>query len=69
MEECGIYYFFEHEAGKHTMVLADAKSSHDSIPGYSGHQAMIPLTASEMINEDRIYRLTAQRRLRTGRWR
>lgn len=27
MEEEGIYYFFEHEASKHTLVLADAKSA------------------------------------------
>ena len=27
MEEYGIYYFFEHEAGKHTMMLVDAKAS------------------------------------------
>ena len=66
MEEYGIYYFFEHEAGKHTMMLVDAKASHDSIPGYSSIN-YVPLTASEMINEDRIYRLTAQRRLRTGK--
>jgi len=32
MEQHGIYYFFEHTAGKHTLVLADAKSSHTSIP-------------------------------------
>jgi type VI secretion system secreted protein VgrG len=33
MEEYGIYYFFEHSDGKHTLVLADAKSSHKPIPG------------------------------------
>ncbi|MDQ2667568.1 MAG: type VI secretion system tip protein VgrG [Gemmatimonadota bacterium] len=27
MEEEGIYYFFEHEAGKHTLVLADSPSA------------------------------------------
>jgi type VI secretion system secreted protein VgrG len=28
MEEEGIFYFFKHEQGKHTLVLADAKSSY-----------------------------------------
>ena len=33
MEEYGIYYFFEHSDGKHTLVLADGKSSHQPVPG------------------------------------
>src|SRR3954470_22984396 len=33
MEQHGIYYFFKHEGGKHTMVLADSKSSHSAISG------------------------------------
>jgi type VI secretion system secreted protein VgrG len=32
MEQHGIYYYFEHSAGKHTLVLADSKSSHKAIP-------------------------------------
>ncbi len=31
MEQYGIYYFFEHEDGQHTMVLADSKASHGKI--------------------------------------
>lgn len=34
MEQEGIYYFFEHEDGKHTLVLADAISAHKPFPGY-----------------------------------
>jgi type VI secretion system secreted protein VgrG len=34
MEEEGIYYFFEHEAGKHTLVLADSYSAHAKTAGY-----------------------------------
>ncbi|PCJ16780.1 MAG: type VI secretion system tip protein VgrG [Gammaproteobacteria bacterium] len=34
MEQEGIYYFFSHEDGKHTLVLADAPSAHQAIPGY-----------------------------------
>ena len=33
LEEEGIYYFFDHEDGKHTLVLADTPSAHDAVPG------------------------------------
>lgn len=33
MEAYGIYYFFTHESGKHTMVLADSGSVHEKIEG------------------------------------
>ncbi len=32
MEEDGIFYFFEHEDGKHTLVLADASSANVACP-------------------------------------
>ena len=34
MEQEGIYYFFEHENGKHTLVLADSASAHSAFAGY-----------------------------------
>ena len=34
LEQEGIYYYFEHDNGKHTLVLADSYSSHDLIPGH-----------------------------------
>src|SRR5205823_5928550 len=34
MEQEGIYYFFEHKNGKHTLVLADAISAHNPFKGY-----------------------------------
>jgi type VI secretion system secreted protein VgrG len=34
MEREGIYYYFTHEDGKHTLVLADAQSSHQTVTGY-----------------------------------
>jgi type VI secretion system secreted protein VgrG len=33
MEQVGIYYFFEHENGKHTLVLADSGAAHKPYPG------------------------------------
>jgi type VI secretion system secreted protein VgrG len=35
MEREGIYYFFRHEDGKHTLVLVDGISAHDETPGYA----------------------------------
>ena len=34
MEQEGIYYYFEHEDGKHNLVLADSASAHEMVPGY-----------------------------------
>jgi type VI secretion system secreted protein VgrG len=33
MEQEGIYYFFVHENGKHTLILADSPSAHEPCPG------------------------------------
>src|SRR5581483_9433340 len=34
MEEEGIYYFFKHDEGRHTLVLADGRSAHETVSGY-----------------------------------
>jgi type VI secretion system secreted protein VgrG len=38
MEHVGIFYFFEHENGKHTLVLADSTSAYQPCPGQSSAQ-------------------------------
>ncbi|MDD5296180.1 MAG: type VI secretion system tip protein TssI/VgrG [Rhodocyclaceae bacterium] len=35
MEQMGIYYYFEHVDGKHTMILCDDLSKHSARPGYT----------------------------------
>ncbi len=35
MEQEGIYYYFDHENGKHTLVLCDSFTSHNPTPGYA----------------------------------
>ncbi|CAN7377172.1 type VI secretion system tip protein TssI/VgrG [Pseudoduganella sp. LjRoot289] len=35
LEEAGIYYYFKHDASKHTMVLADSYGAHEALPGYA----------------------------------
>ncbi|MBE8595135.1 type VI secretion system Vgr family protein [Xenorhabdus sp. BG5] len=34
MEHEGIYYYFKHVMGNHTMILVDAPQSHEPMPGY-----------------------------------
>jgi type VI secretion system secreted protein VgrG len=34
MEEEGVYYYFTHEDGKHTLVLADGRESHAKVSGF-----------------------------------
>jgi type VI secretion system secreted protein VgrG len=34
LEAAGIYFYFTHSAGRHTMVLADSYSAHQAIAGY-----------------------------------
>jgi len=34
MEQEGIYYYFKHDNGKHTLMLADSISSHEPFSGY-----------------------------------
>jgi type VI secretion system secreted protein VgrG len=34
MEQEGIYYYFTHEEGKHTLVMADSYSAHNRVPGF-----------------------------------
>ena len=34
MEQEGIYYYFKHENGKHSLVLADSYSAHESYPEF-----------------------------------
>jgi type VI secretion system secreted protein VgrG len=33
----GIYYFFQHEVGKHTLTLADSYAAHEAVEGYEAY--------------------------------
>lgn len=66
MEQFGIYYYFEHEQGKHTMVLTDSKTSHRPLPGKFATIPFAPFVENERPSTDRIYRVVGQRRLRTA---
>jgi type VI secretion system secreted protein VgrG len=58
MEEEGIYYFFRHEAGGHTMVLADTPQSHPALPAVQFDPKARPGT---------VYEWTKAQELRSGK--
>src|SRR5690606_41634467 len=53
MEQEGIYYYFKHEDGKHTMVLINASSLHEPAAGFETME-YIPRDKGS-IDQDSIY--------------
>ncbi len=54
MEQEGIYYFFEHENGKHMLVLADSASAHKPFAGYEDitfHELQKGAAAREVVTD------------------
>lgn len=66
MEQHGIYYFFKHAGGKHTLVLADSKSSHAPVQGLAS-VPYIPLSGMDRRKEQHVYEWISERRFRTGK--
>lgn len=66
MEQYGIFYYFEHEKDKHTLVLADAPSAYKPCP----HQesALYDFTASTIEREDVITNWEVIQELRPGKY-
>lgn len=62
MEEEGIYYFFEHADGKHTMVVTDANTSMKPCPGVSSAR----ITPQPYIDEDVITRVESVHSVHSG---
>lgn len=65
MEECGIFYFFKHEHGKHSMVLADDPSATSDCPGQSRFRFYMKTAA--VMDEDVVNGWQAEQELRTGK--
>lgn len=63
MEQEGIYYFFTHENGKHTLNLADSPSAHEA---YAGYEEIKYRTYKAEEGEEVISRWTAETRLQPG---
>jgi type VI secretion system secreted protein VgrG len=65
MEEYGIFYFFKHEQGKHTLVLGDDPSANADCPGQN--QFRFYVQASAVLDEDVVKGWHAEQELRTGK--
>jgi type VI secretion system secreted protein VgrG len=66
MEEEGIFYFFEHADGVHTLVLADDADAHATTPGLA--TAKYSQTATDAEFEDVISHCTWEQQVRSGKY-
>ena len=65
MEEYGIFYFFQHEEGKHTLVLGDDPSANADCPGQNQFRFYFETRA--VLDEDVVNGWQAEQELRTGK--
>jgi type VI secretion system secreted protein VgrG len=66
MEQEGIFYFFEHEKDKHTLVLADRPSAHKPCPGQP--KGRFDYTPGALLKEDVVHDWHLEQELRTGKY-
>jgi type VI secretion system secreted protein VgrG len=66
MEQAGIFYFFQHEEGKHTMVIADSSSAHEACPGQK--TAGYNLVSGAIDDADVINSWSIEQELRSGKY-
>jgi type VI secretion system secreted protein VgrG len=64
LEEEGIFYFFEHTVDKHTLVMADSKTSFDSCPKQAS--ARYSPVSGAVFEDDVVVTLLCQQRVQTG---
>jgi type VI secretion system secreted protein VgrG len=69
MEQEGIFFFFMHDAGKHTLVMGDGSSEHDLCPRQSTVAARPAATvAGGRSEEDYVHHFRIEHELRSGRY-
>ncbi|MDE3180878.1 MAG: type VI secretion system tip protein VgrG, partial [Acidobacteriota bacterium] len=66
MERYGIFYFFQHESGKHTLVLADSNSAFQAFDGRTG-KVRCDLASGGSSDEDQITSWKTMQQMRTGK--
>jgi type VI secretion system secreted protein VgrG len=66
LEEEGVYYYFEHETGKHTMIIADDPQEHEHCP--KQETARYQLTGGGLLEEDVIRSLEKVQEIRPGKF-
>ncbi len=61
LEEEGIYYFFEHDNGKHVLVLADSPAAHNPVTGYEN----VPFVQQERqtVGRERVWEWQLEKKL------
>lgn len=66
LEEEGIYYFFEHEEGKHTLVLGDVPEENKPCP--KQESARYQISAGGWFEEDMITGMDIMQEIRAGKY-
>jgi type VI secretion system secreted protein VgrG len=66
LEQEGIYYFFEHTAQKHTLVLVDDSATHEARPGYDEVPFYPPSTEPNRRERDHLDGWTFVRSVQPG---
>jgi type VI secretion system secreted protein VgrG len=67
MEQYGIFYFFEHESDKHTLVLADAPTAHKPCPEIAKARYEISGEAAKAF-EDTVVDWETTQHMKTGKY-
>jgi len=65
LEQEGIYYYFKHEDGKHSLVLADSVNAHETVPGYE-EVPYYPPEENERRERDHLYSWTLSQYIQPG---
>ena len=67
MEQEGIYYYFEHIEGVHTLILIDALAAHDPYPGYE-KLVYRPATQGQEEHTETVTDWVIEREVQPGKW-
>ena len=67
MEQYGIFYYFQHEKGTHTLVLADAKAAHQPAP-LQAKARFHRIAAGETLTDHVVTRWRRQQQVRSGKF-
>ena len=67
MEQEGVYYYFEHEKDKHTVVFADSPAAHNPFPKYE-KLTFSALTSIHEHDQEHVYDWVAEGRHHSGKY-
>ena len=68
LEEEGIYYFFEHEPNKHTLILADSPGEHQPCPHQESARCQPSSGSGSLLEEDVITGIENMQEIRIGKY-